>query len=216
MLELLKGDADADDGADKAKEEEQEELQVGDLLSGGVAQKAAAATTGQGETTESSTGTAPTERGADVDPFEAPLRAEVEDPFLPEADPVGEEEDDEDIFLSQTEEETKREAAIEAAVIREVFGAPDLKSLFAAVTTTNPPSGDAGDDDNDDDHSGASEEVSAVAKKRKRFDEDDDHNDNKREGAEAGEGCDGTQEKALKKTRKEDDAVSATTGAAES
>lgn len=75
MLELLKGDADADDGADKAKEEEQEELQVGDLLSGGVAQKAAAATTGQGETTESSTGTAPTERGADVDPFEAPLRA---------------------------------------------------------------------------------------------------------------------------------------------
>jgi hypothetical protein len=98
---------------------------------------------------------------------------------------------------------------------REVFGAPDLKSLFAAV---NPPSGDAGDDDNDNDndHSGASEEVSAVAKKRKRFDEDDDHNDNKREGAEAGEGCDGTQEKALKKTRKEDDAVSATTGAAES
>lgn len=45
-------------------------------------------------------------------------RQEVEDPFLPEADPVVDEEDDEDIFLSQTEEETKREAAIEAAVIR--------------------------------------------------------------------------------------------------
>jgi hypothetical protein len=50
-------------------------------------------------------------------------QGEGEDPFLPEADPVlgvdGDEgEDDQDIFLSQTEEEAMREAALEAAAIR--------------------------------------------------------------------------------------------------
>lgn len=44
---------------------------------------------------------------------------EAEDFFLPEVDPVGE---DEDIFLSQTEEEALQEAVIEAAAIRCVEG----------------------------------------------------------------------------------------------
>jgi len=87
-------------------------------------------------------------------------------------DPLAEEED---IFLSQTEEEVQQEAAIEAAVCREVFGTPKLADVFAKFRNS---SSSTSTREEEEQEGRTGDEVDTASTKRKRTEDENEERTN--------------------------------------